>query len=460
MRLRHLFLGAVLLVPVSAHASLTIKAAPTANVTCGGDTCTATAADATLNIKTLKTMLGRGNATVASGSLAQDIEIGTALPWTSANTLTLDAYRSIRIERPVSVQGTGGLTLITNDGGTGGDLSFPQWGSVTFLDLSSALTIDGHAYTLVPDVATLVADTNANFYSGYYALAADYDAGADGTYATTPVYQLNDAFEGLGHSISNLHMSDPGTGKWIGMIRYIKGSVRNLSLPDASVTGWDNGGALSYENDGLVSRVAVTGSVHINAGGAFALYNRGTIAFSHSDATVNGGGLIGGLSWTNSGTIMQSFVTGSVTSGGRTGGFVSDNSGIIADCYSRGDVSGGTGTYSGGFVGLSDESGAISQTYETGAVSGGGTHGGAGGFAGQNYRAAITAAYWDETTTGLKGKSNGTGDHKQTTGITPTTSAKLKMALPDGFDPAIWGLDHAINAGFPYLLNNPGQPIH
>jgi len=457
MRLRHVLVGAALLAPASAHAALVIKAAPTSNVTCAGDTCTATAADATLNIKTLKTMLKRGNADVVSGSLAGDIEIGTALPWTSNATLTLDAYHSIRIARAVTVESTGGLTLITNDGGMGGDLSFPEYGHVNFWDLTSALTIDGHAYTLVGDIATLATDINANHYDGYYALAANYDAGPDGSYAAPPVYQVNDVFEGLGNSISNLTMYNGTSGTWTGLIRYIKGAVRNVALLNVAITGYADGGAVGYENDGTISRVSSTGSIHVSDGGGLTFYNKGAIVFSHSNAAVSGTGFVGGLVADNTefGTITQSFATGTIFTGGSAGGLVSINDGAITASYSRGDVSGGTGVYSGGFIAMNYSENPIAQAYETGAVTGGGRFGGAGGFIGQNGICPVSAAYWDQTTTGMSGKTNGTGDHKHTTGITPTTSAKLKAALLDGFDPALWGLDHAINGGFPYLLNNP-----
>ncbi len=70
--------------------------------------------------------------------------------------LTLDAYRSIAVNKPVVVvQGPGALTLTTNDGGTGGDLQFKDGGTAGFWDLSSSLIVDGTAYTLVPDVTTL-----------------------------------------------------------------------------------------------------------------------------------------------------------------------------------------------------------------------------------------------------------------------------------------------------------------
>src|SRR5205085_411451 len=122
---------------------------------------------------------------------------------------------SIAFAKPVMVAGTGALTLTTNDGGTGGELSFAQKANVTFFDLSSSLIVNSASYTLVGDIHTLAADMAAN-PSGDFALAANYDAGPDGTYSTSPVSTpFAGTFEGLGNTISRLSVdvapSDPYT---------------------------------------------------------------------------------------------------------------------------------------------------------------------------------------------------------------------------------------------------------
>src|SRR5665213_1600702 len=112
-----LLLGAA---AMSANAAVTISNGVTANMTCTGGVCSATAADAVLNAKDLKTLLTSGSVTVESGNTAQDIMIAAPLQWTSGITLTLDAFRSLTIKSAISVKGSGGLTILTNDGGTGG----------------------------------------------------------------------------------------------------------------------------------------------------------------------------------------------------------------------------------------------------------------------------------------------------------------------------------------------------
>jgi hypothetical protein len=435
-----------------AHAALTIAAAPGANVSCAGQVCTATASDAVLNLKTLKAMLRQGDVTVVSGSLANDIVLADALSWTGAQMLTLASHRSILIARPLSVQGAGGLTLTTNDGGAGGELSFPGAGKATFLDLSSTLVIDGHTYTLVGDIATLAADLAANSYGGYYALAADYDAGPDGTYTRAPLANVHGALEGLGNAISNFTFYAGDQSTSAGLIDDFDGTVRNLALPNVKMTGSGQGGALGKTNYGTVSRVWSSGTIALGFGGGLLGNNgyNGTLEFSHSTASVTGYGSNGGLVGENNGTIVQSFATGSVLSGGAAGGFAGSNLGAVTDCYSLGDVS-GSAVPLGGFSG-DNSGGAISRAYETGTVSGskiGGFLGGNGG--------TVASGYWDSTTTGLVHHRDATATQVKAKGIAPLSSAKLRAALPAGFDPAIWGRDRKINGGFPYLLANPPQ---
>ena len=138
----------VVLIPIGAGATVSIATGTTQNVTCMGGVCEPTAANAILNVGDLETLLASGNVTVTttgSGVQAADIEVDTALSWSAGSTLTLDAYQSITVTKPVSVKGLGGLTLLTDDGGSGGILSFGKRGNVDFATLSGDLTINGTA---------------------------------------------------------------------------------------------------------------------------------------------------------------------------------------------------------------------------------------------------------------------------------------------------------------------------
>ena len=116
--------GAVTIGLPIAHASLAISKQATKNVTCSSGTCSATAAKAILNVTDLQNMLAGGDVTLISGAVAQDIEIDTGVSWTSSHRLTLDSYRSISVNNPMTVAGMGAMTITTNDGGSGGDYRF------------------------------------------------------------------------------------------------------------------------------------------------------------------------------------------------------------------------------------------------------------------------------------------------------------------------------------------------
>ena len=132
---------------VPAFAAMTFSRQPTENVICTGGVCTATAATAVLNVSELANLLGVASLQVSSGDDAQDIVFAVPFRWRSANTLTLEAARSLEIDRPIVDAGPGALTLITNSsGGSSGTLFFGQKGSVSFRSTSNTLTIDGNVY--------------------------------------------------------------------------------------------------------------------------------------------------------------------------------------------------------------------------------------------------------------------------------------------------------------------------
>ncbi len=303
----------------SAHATLTISKKKTQNVNCVGGVCTATSKKAVLNAADLVQMLGTGDVTVVPGKTAGDIDVTAPVAWGSTHRLTLDSYTDLLIEQPMTVQGTAGLTVTTNDGGSGGTFSFSPSGNVKFLDLASSLIVNGASYTLVGDIATLASDIKNNA-SGNYALAASYNAKPDGTYKTPPVTTVfGGQFEGLGNAISNLKIaikkSKSYTGSpWLGqagLFAGVTGTIENIVLAKASVTSGDltNAGILVGELYGNVLNATSSGSVTVgngvaggqvispDAGGLVgAVLAAGQVANASSSATVTAGdsGLAGG----------------------------------------------------------------------------------------------------------------------------------------------------------------------
>jgi hypothetical protein len=467
----------ILAAATSARADVTISSDATANMSCSGGVCAPTAADAVLNVGDLQNLLASGNVTVTTtGSAVQatNIDVTANLGW-SSNALTLDSYQSLNVTAPVTVSGKNGLSLLTNDGGSGGELAFSGKGHVTFKKLSGSLSINGARYALVNSIASLAAAIQRK-PSGNFALAADYNASKDGVYSNSPIATIFDGvFEGLGNSISKLTITVQGVGGQaipIGLFAEIgqSGMASDLRLEKANVsaqklTGKHTSvflGALVALNEGSLMRVSVSGSVAAPKStwiGGLVGSNTGSISESSSavvvDANnstplVNAGSLVG----LNQGGLLRSYATGSVTGrfgSGATGGLVGEtySTSQITDCYATGTAAGNA---AGGLIG--DNNGSVGSSYSTGKPVGLDY---TGGFVGADGSApgSLTNTYWDTTTSGITNLSQGAGNIANDSGITGLTTEQLQSGLPAGFDPSVWGENADMNNGLPYLLANP-----
>jgi hypothetical protein len=478
----------------AAIAAISISSAPTANMSCAAGICTPTSKKAVLNVDDLETMLAAGSVSVSttgSGVQAEDVEIDGSLGWGNSSTLTLDAYRSVSVAQPILVSGQGGLSVRTNDGGSGGRFYFGPRGHVEFADLSSTLAIDGISYTLENSIASLAAAISAN-PSGAYALATDYDAAADGVYKATPIpTDLSGAVEGLGNAISNLKMHFKSRyGGTIALFASTdtSGRISDLRLSHIEVRvnkPWKSSnaaGGLVIENYGTVSGDEVSGAMTgLNCGCSLAglvLGNYGMIDHSSADVKLSTLGLAGGLVGGNSNSIASSHASGSI-SAYFAGGLISSNAGPVTDSFSDATVVGGDYSVVGGLIGA-DEIGLISNSYATGSVTGGkysyigglegeatgggtlefsyatgeitgGTSSFIGGLIGFDDTVYFSDCYWDTDTTGT---SEGTGGGNKS-GLTGLTSEQLQSGLPQGFSKKIWAEKGSLNSGFPYLTAIP-----
>ena len=468
-----------------SQAAVSISSKPTKNMSCVSGVCTPTARDAVLNATDLSNMLAAGNVQVntGSGKLArhvEDIEIVEGFSWTSASSLTLDAYQSIEFKKSVADAGTGAVTLKTSDGGTNGSLLFGPKGKLSFLGTNNGLTINGKAYTLVNSLDSLASAVAAN-PSGFYALSANYDAQPDGAYGTAPVSTtFKGSFNGLGNTI--LHMTIHGAAQNINVGLFAEvdtaGTVSSVQVKGGVVKAEanSNAGLIAGTNSGSIFNVSSSGSVAALAGkgvgsdaGGIAGVNAGMIEDAavsanvlikgnSSSATADVGGLVG----VNVGSILASYATGSAiaTNGiGRSdsGGLVGFSSGPTINCYATGNENIGASTGVGGLIGYNAYS--VTSSYSIGAPTAqGGAIGGSMGFdqSGSN-GGEITNDYWDTTTSGITDPSQGAGNIQNDPGITGETTAQLQAGLPAGFDPTIWAESPSINGGLPYLIANPPQ---
>ncbi|MGA9796343.1 MAG: filamentous hemagglutinin N-terminal domain-containing protein [Rhizomicrobium sp.] len=363
----------------------------TASGSISADKFSPSGANSVLNVGTLETALNSANiqiTTGASGSQTGDIAVIDPVTW-SANTLTLDAYHSIIIGASVSAEGTANLTLKTDDGGTGGSLLFATGGNIDFASTSQTLIINGAIYTLVDSISQLASDITGNA-SGNYALANSYDASGDNggdAYTSSPITPaLTGTFEGLGNTISNLHIDDNADSD-VGLFADNGGTIRDLTLSHVQIASnatVADVGALAGTSSGQVIGVSETGGSVTGAG-------------NPTNVAVNVGGLVGA----NGGTINRSSATAGVYAGANAeaGGLVGYNSGTIENSSAGGAVSvdpGGTSSvaaWGGGLLGFAHAGSTVETSFATGSVTDGGSKDAIGGFVGSDQGGTLTQSY-------------------------------------------------------------------
>jgi filamentous hemagglutinin family protein len=293
-----------------------------------------------------------------------------------------------------------------------------------------------------------------------YTLGRNIDASATATpqgvwssSSFVPVGKDNDrftgTFDGLGHTIDNLHINLPGAdlptfneireSDQAGLFGYLgdAGVVQNVGLVGGSVVGRDFAGALVGRSGGTVTNSYATGNVQGRSyiGGLIGYNNAsGSVSGSHAMGSVTGSlGNVGGLTGVNEGTLSGNYARGAVQGGEHhVGGLVgfSDSGGAIGNSYASGSVTGVNGSsYVGGLVGKN--SGDVLNSYASGEVQGfnyvGGLVGGnygvitntystglvqsanaAGGLIAANY-GTVTRSFWNTQSSGQLSSSGGTG---------------------------------------------------
>ncbi|HEY1613387.1 MAG TPA: hypothetical protein VGF97_06830 [Rhizomicrobium sp.] len=406
---------ATLIAPASA--TVTVSNQVNQNIRCSGNVCVPTAKDANLNVKKLEKMLATSDVKISTGSgkvasKTRDIVIDAPLRWSSPTLLVLDCYRSTVVDQIISVSGTGALTVIDNDGGIDGGLSFGSGGAAQFSNLSSALTINGVAYALVSNIGSLASAVAAN-PDGSYALANNYDASGDGAYVVAAVpTTLAGNFEGLGNRIFNLSITDSDSAvDYVGMFSQIssRAVVENINLVGMNVN-WLTAyaGGLAGYNAGHLSGVSVSGSISGNANGpegGLVGENAGRIEQTYSAMQVTDGTIAGGLVGINdqNALVLSSAATGQVSNAYETGGLAGSNAGTVQYSYSTGNVSAADNSDVGGLIGVN--SGMVEQSFASGTISGGDAP--IGGFAGVNYGGTLLGCYALGSVNGQDGASAG-----------------------------------------------------
>jgi mucin-19 len=376
---------------------------------------------ATTNV-TLHTTAGSATGPGVQSAGAGDILVDAPITWSSANTLSLDAYHSVVFNADVAVAGAGKVVLTTNDGGSGGGYVFAPDASLSFTGTpgaGQALTINGQAYELVYSQADLLNINNA--LGGDYALATSLDL-LDSAFGGAPIAPLvsqpfTGVFTGLGNTIGHLHVNQQipilqvastgyATNGAVGLFGWVGqgGRVEHIRLVDAQVFGGDGMqvGALVGSLGGSVIDATTSGDVGVGSGvnttSGFAYASAGgvvggsvgTIRDSQSSATVEGdnafaGGLLGSTS--AGAAVLNSHASGNVSVGSAPGGLEIPTAGglvgvlygnqfggnnplptSVTGSYATGDVVGGGGVYVGGLIGTVTQA-QVTTSYATGTVT-------------------------------------------------------------------------------------------
>lgn len=357
-----------------------------------------------------------------------DITVVAPVSW-SAGKLTLTAVNNININAVMTPSGSSTLDLTATSGAVrtaaGGKVNFDRSGS-------GLLTINGAAYTVINALGSAGSVTGTDLQgisgalSGNYALGADIAASATSTWNSNTGFlplgnattQFTGIFDGLGHTITGLAISRPGTD-YVGLFGATGGAtLRNVGLVNASVSGRSYVGGLVGQS-GYKPASTVLSSAISNA-----YTTGGTVTGSVIVQSYYTGGLVG---WDFAGPIDTCFssatVQGNVHVGGLAGSIYDGdiNHCRISNSYSNGTVHGKQ--YVGGLVGYSW--GYLSSVYSSGFVSADNSIG-VGGLVGAGITGIyLTNSFWDTQTSGQSGSGGGTGK----------TSAEMKnIATFTGWD--------------------------
>lgn len=249
-------------------------------------------------------------------------------------------------------------------------------------------------------------------------LAADYELGNDIDASETsewnegagfePVkldYHFRGSLDGRGFRIINLFINRPATDA-VGLFsRIAKGTIKNVGLENANITGkrWV-GGFLGYSNlddneTVLFQNCYVTGAItstysESGTGGLIGKVSCETgqtykvlDCYSTADITAAGwgtGGLIGASYVTGTFEVARCYATGNVivSNGFRAAGFMAElDGGIVKQCYSTGNVSatrtsagGGLLAGAAGFIARVETPATVQDCYSMGNVACYGRH--------------------------------------------------------------------------------------
>jgi filamentous hemagglutinin family protein len=355
--------------------------------------------------------------TQGTSGTSGNININDPVNWSSNHSLTLNAQNNIIINSPITATGSTAKLILQygqsglNLGNTSNYLVNAPINLQAGNNFSTQLGTDGAVISYVVlnslgafdstngvDLQGINGTLGGNFALGSNIVAntGGWNSGNGFTPIGSTAAPFTGNFDGLGHTIANLIINQPGTAN-MGLFGVTSGlnTIQNIGLTGGNtIGGAGTGGLIGYSGSSLVSNSYNTGTVTgaAGTGGLVGSSTAGNIANSYATGVISGAAGSGGLEGSViTGSITNSYATGNVSGAAGTGGLIgSSTSGNVTNSYATGNVNGAAGT--GGLVG-SITSGSITDSYAVGSVSGGA---GVGGIVGAT-SGAVNSSVWNLT---------------------------------------------------------------
>lgn len=202
---------------------------------------------------------------------------------------------------------------------------------------------DPYVITNVYELQSITADKGASYVLGNDIDASDTSEWNDGN-GFNSIGDASNPFtgkiDGEQYTVTGLTID---RGDYTGLFGANSGSISNIGIVNADISGSDFVGTLVGENDGSVSKSYSTGSITgvFNVGGLVGRVDNGQVTNSYSKVDASGYSQIGGLVGHNMGSVSKSYSVGNVVgwNDNEYGGVVGENWGTISDSYWDSDSS-------------------------------------------------------------------------------------------------------------------------
>ena len=274
-----------------------------------------------------------------------------------------------------------------------------------------------------------LSQTSTAWYSGKYCIqTANIDATATSSWAnkfpsigpnTGAFYSGN--YDGQGYSITNLTVNHTDYG--VGLFGCFNGTLSNLNLVNASITGINHVGFVGYVGNATITRCSISGTI------------------TCTGASGSAGGMLGISEYSN--LIMSKCFSSATVTVTSTGSFIGGLVGFVklgtqqfSDCYAVGNVTGYQ--YVGGLIGYL-ATGTVTNCYSKGFITG---NSGKGGLVGAT-AGTTNNSFWDTQTSGQATSAGGTGK--------TTAEMKTQSTFTSWDFSTIWNINSAYNSGYPIL---------